>query len=347
MNGNDKGGKGFDPSRRRWLADGLRTLVGVALVAGLVGVQQRQARALPASAIRPPGAADDEALFQGACIRCGLCVRDCPYDTLRLAELGDEVALGTPYFVARDIPCEMCDDLPCVKACPTGALDPGLTRIEDSQMGLAVLIDQESCIAFQGLRCEVCFNICPVRGKAISLNKQHNARSGKHALFIPVVHSRDCTGCGKCEKACILDEAAIKVLPIALAKGMLGQHYRLGWEQKADAGGSLVTPDTPHQYNLPEGMRYEHGGRGLIYGEPAPGMPGPDLPESALPESALPGSATPAAPGSSLPPAGSLPPAAPLPPSASLPPVAPLPPEAAASPFPANPLETLNRGGGI
>ena len=295
-----------------------------------MGVQQRQARALPATSIRPPGAADDESLFQGACIRCGLCVRDCPYDTLRLAELGDEVALGTPYFVARDIPCEMCDDLPCVKACPTGALDPGLTRIEDSRMGLAVLIDQESCIAFQGLRCEVCFNICPVRGKAISLNKQHNARSGKHALFIPVVHSRDCTGCGKCEKACILDEAAIKVLPIALAKGMLGKHYRLGWEQKADAGGSLVTPDTPHQYNLPEGMRYEHGGRGLIYGEPAPGMPGPDLPESALP-----GSATPAAPGSSLPPTTSLPPAAPL------------PPEAAASPFPANPLETLNRGGGI
>ena len=347
MNGNDKGGKGFDAGRRRWLTDSLRTLAGVALVTGLVGVQQRQARALPATAIRPPGAADDEGLFQGACIRCGLCVRDCPYDTLRLAQLGDEVALGTPYFVARVIPCEMCDDLPCVKACPTGALDPGLTRIEDSRMGLAVLIDQESCIAFQGLRCEVCFNICPVRGKAISLNKQHNARSGKHALFIPVVHSRDCTGCGKCEKACILDEAAIKVLPIALAKGMLGKHYRLGWEQKADAGGSLVTPDTPHQYNLPEGMRYEHGGRGLIYGEPAPGMPGPDLPESALPESALPGSATPAAPGSSLPPAGSVPPAAHLPPSASLPPVAPLPPDAAASPYPANPLETLNRGGGI
>ena len=344
MNGNDKGGKGFDAGRRRWLTDGLRTLVGVALVAGLVGVHQRQARALPATAIRPPGAADDEGLFQGACIRCGLCVRDCPYDTLRLAELGDEVALGTPYFVARDIPCEMCDDLPCVKACPTGALDPGLTRIEDSRMGLAVLIDQESCIAFQGLRCEVCFNICPVRGKAISLNKQHNARSGKHALFIPVVHSRDCTGCGKCEKACILDEAAIKVLPIALAKGMLGQHYRLGWEQKADAGGSLVTPDTPHQYNLPEGMRYEHGGRGLIYGEPAPGMPGPDLPESALP-----GSATPAAPGSLLPPATSMPPATLSPPanfsSPSAP--APLPPNAAASPFPANPLETLNRGGGI
>jgi NAD-dependent dihydropyrimidine dehydrogenase PreA subunit len=188
------------------------------------------------------------------------------------SQLINKVTLDATDPLSKETDYKKCAvKLPCVKACPTGALDPELTRIEDSRMGLAVLIDQESCIAFQGLRCEVCFNICPVRGKAISLNKQHNARSGKHALFIPVVHSRDCTGCGKCEKACILDEAAIKVLPIALAKGLLGQHYRLGWEQKADAGGSLVTPDTPHQYNLPEGMRYEHGGRGLLPAEPGGG----------------------------------------------------------------------------
>jgi ferredoxin-type protein NapG len=196
-------------------------------------------------------------------------VRDCPYDTLKLAELGDDVALGTPYFVARDIPCEMCDDIPCVKACPTGALDPALTDIDKSRMGLAVVVDQEACIAFRGLRCEVCFNVCPIRNKAITLDYQHNRRSGKHALFIPVVHSDACTGCGKCEKACILEEAAIKVFPIALAKGLLGRHYRLGWEQKADAGEALVTPDAPHQYNLPEGMRYEHGGEGLIREEGA------------------------------------------------------------------------------
>ncbi|HPQ25441.1 MAG: ferredoxin-type protein NapG [Chromatiaceae bacterium] len=288
-------------ARRRFLTDSLRTAVGVGLVAVSLGVYQRQARALPAMAVRPPGAADEKA-FQAACIRCGLCVRDCPYDTLKLASLGDEVALGTPYFEARDIPCEMCDDIPCVKACPTGALDPALKEIEKARMGLAVVVDQEACIAFQGLRCEVCFNVCPVRGKAITLNYQHNDRSGKHALFIPVVHSKDCTGCGKCEKACILEEAAIKVFPIALAKGLLGRHYRLGWEQKADAGEALVTPDTPHQYNLPEGMSYEHGGRGLITGE------------------------------------------RPLPPT---PPSRPVAPEAPLPPFSSNPLDTLNRKGGL
>ncbi|MGB5744743.1 MAG: ferredoxin-type protein NapG [Sedimenticolaceae bacterium] len=295
MRKSDKGSGGLDAARRRFLGITLRSAVGVGLVAMTLGVYQRQARALPATAIRPPGAADETA-FQAACIRCGLCVRDCPYDTLKLAQLGDDVALGTPYFEARKIPCEMCDDIPCVKACPTGALDPALTEIDTARMGLAVVVDQEACIAFQGLRCEVCFNVCPIRGKAITLDYRHNDRSGRHALFIPIVHSRACTGCGKCEKACILEEAAIKVFPIALAKGLLGPHYRLGWEQKAEAGEALVTPDAPHQYNLPEGARYEHGGRGLIVGE----RPSP-------------------------------PPSAPEPP---------------ASPFSANPLDTLNRKGG-
>lgn len=254
---------GMDPARRRFLTTTLRTASGIGLFALTLGVYQRQAKALPATAIRPPGVIDEDH-FQGACIRCGLCVRDCPFDTLKLSQLGDDVALGTPYFEARDIPCEMCEDIPCIKACPTGALDPELTDIDKSRMGLAVVIDQEACIAFQGLRCEVCFNVCPIRGKAITLDYRHNERSGKHALFIPVVHSDACTGCGKCEKSCILEEAAIKVLPIHLAKGLLGRHYRLGWEEKKATGEALVSPDVPHEYNLPEGMRYEHDGEGLI-----------------------------------------------------------------------------------
>lgn len=253
-------------ARRKFLADIARTAGGVALFGLGLGLYSRQSLSLPAQALRPPGAlAENE--FLGACIRCGLCVRDCPYDTLKLSNIGEAVALGTPYFDARDVPCEMCEDIPCVKACPTGALNHQLEKIDDARMGLAVIVDQESCIAFQGLRCEVCFNICPVRGKAITLNMLHNDRTGKHALFIPIVHSDACTGCGKCEHACILDEAAIKILPMKLAKGELGKHYRLGWDEKQKAGGSLVTPDQEHQYNLPEGMRYEYEGEGLVVPE--------------------------------------------------------------------------------
>ena len=41
----------------------------------------------------------------------------------------------------------------------------------------------------------------------------------------------------------MLEEAAIKVLPMDLAKGMLGKHYRLGWEEKTKAGHSLAPKD--------------------------------------------------------------------------------------------------------
>ena len=254
--------------RREFLSGVVKTACGIGLVGLGLGLYSQRASSLPAWALRPPGAVPEDE-FDGACIRCGLCVRDCPYDMLHLARLGQSIPTGTPYFIAREAGCEMCEDIPCVAACPTNALDHALTDIADADMGLAVVVDQEACIAFQGLRCEVCFNICPIRGKAITLNLQHNERSGKHAMFIPVVHSADCTGCGKCEEACILEEAAIKVLPRHLAQGKLGEHYRLGWEQKQQAGGALVTPDTEHRYNLPEGMRYEHGGEGLMQ-DPSP-----------------------------------------------------------------------------
>ena len=257
-------------SRRRFLDNISRAAGGAVLFSMGLGMYSQQSKSLPSEAIRPPGAGS-ELDFQSACVRCGLCVRDCPYDTLKLATFSTKeagaIAIGTPYFNARTIPCEMCEDIPCVKACPSGALDPQLTNIDDSRMGLAVLVDQEACIAFQGLRCEVCFNVCPLRGKAISINRSHNERTGKHALFIPEVHSSDCTGCGKCEHACILEEAAIKVLPTRLAKGELGRHYRLGWEEKQKAGESLVTPDLKHEYTLPEGSSYDYEGRGLIQPE--------------------------------------------------------------------------------
>jgi ferredoxin-type protein NapG len=205
-----------------------------------------------------------------------MCVRDCPYDILHLAKPEEPMSTGTPYFVARQAPCEMCEDIPCVKACPTGALDHSLTDINKSKMGLAVLVDHETCLNFLGLRCDICYRVCPVIDKAITLDPQTNTRTGKHTLFVPVVHSDHCTGCGKCEKACPTEIAAIKVFPLYMAKGALSAHYRLGWVEKEKAGGSLVAPDVEHRYNMPEGMQYEHG-KGLS------AVPPPDAPASAEP----------------------------------------------------------------
>ncbi len=234
------------PDRRRFLASIAKTACGVALIGSGLGLYARQTSALPAYALRPPGAIPEHD-FLGACIRCGLCVRDCPYHTLDLARLGDGVATGTPYFTARKVPCEMCDDIPCVKACPTGALDHTLSEIDKARMGLAVIVDHENCLNYQGLRCDVCYRVCPAIDKAITLELMHNPRSDKHALFIPTVHSDHCTGCGKCEKSCVLEQSAIKVLPLTLAKGELGHHYRFGWQEQQKAGHTL----TPNIIELP------------------------------------------------------------------------------------------------
>ncbi|MBD5900821.1 ferredoxin-type protein NapG, partial [Salmonella enterica subsp. enterica serovar Enteritidis] len=144
------------------------------------------------------------------------------------------LSAGTPYFVARDIPCEMCEDIPCAKVCPSGALNKDIASIDDSRMGLAVLLDQENCLNFQGLRCDVCYRECPKIDEAITLELDRNMRTGKHARFLPTVHSDACTGCGKCEKVCVLEQPAIKVLPLSLAKGELGHHYRFGWLEGKD-----------------------------------------------------------------------------------------------------------------
>lgn len=228
-------------NRRRFLTDTARGAAGCALAGMGLAWLAHDAQALPATALRPPGALPEDD-FLAACIRCGLCVRDCPYDTLDLAQLGvDGAATGTPFFTARDVPCEMCDDIPCVAACPTGALDKGLTHIDDADMGVAVLIDEEHCLNALGLRCDVCYRVCPVIDKAITLEQSHNARSGHHAIFMPTVHADHCTGCGKCEKSCVLEgDAAIKVLPQRLARARAASHYRLGWEEREGIVDELI-----------------------------------------------------------------------------------------------------------
>lgn len=225
--------------RRRFFKEAAGSACGVGMMGLGISLINNKAEALPAVALRPPGALAEEE-FLGACVHCGQCVADCPYDTLSLSRFGSSVAAGTPFFIARNMPCEMCDDIPCAAACPTGALSKELTDIDDARMGVAVLVGQDTCLNTLGLRCDVCYRVCPVIDEAIRLDRQHDERSGAHAKFIPTVDPEHCTGCGKCESACVLPKASIRVLPRELALGQLGEHYRLGWEEKARHGRPLV-----------------------------------------------------------------------------------------------------------
>jgi len=193
--------------RRRLVGSAL----GLAALSGLGLARLRAERPLTPDprALRPPGALADERDFLAACVRCGLCVQACPYGTLRLADGAAPVAAGTPWFRAREVPCAMCADVPCQRACPTAALGRGPLRITDARIGLAALSTPAGCYSWIGAAaCNSCFKACPLRGRAITMKAGRTRGGGR---FTPTVDAAVCTGCGLCEKACIAERPAITV----------------------------------------------------------------------------------------------------------------------------------------
>jgi ferredoxin-type protein NapG len=148
--------------------------------------------------LRPPGALPEERFVQ-TCTRCRLCVEACPHEALALAGPQDGYPEGTPFLpnVAAK-PCHLCDDLPCVAACPEKAL---LTLpLEEVRMGVAE-VDPAICFAHQGQICDYCIDRCPFPEEAIAPDERGR----------PVVNPERCVGCGLCAYICVTTPGAIAV----------------------------------------------------------------------------------------------------------------------------------------
>lgn len=160
------------------------------------------------SLLRPPGA-QGESDFMARCIKCGKCIEACPYQALGPAGDDAGMAVGTPCIDARSQACRLCEDFPCVDVCPTDALRDVSAR-SDVRMGVAV-IDEEGCIAFQGMRCEVCYRACPLIDEAILIDYRMREGDAIHTLFAPVIDEDACVGCGLCVERCVVSEPTVPI----------------------------------------------------------------------------------------------------------------------------------------
>ena len=151
--------------------------------------------------LRPPGAISEKA-FLNACTRCEKCIHACPKDAIQRAPKKFGFLIhNTPYIDAMRTPCVMCTDLPCISACPDGALLP-VEELTDVSMGYAIL-DKKKCQAYGDTFCQQCVIDCPVPGAINQVNDQ------------PIFDKNICTGCGVCMRSCstVNIPVAIKIKP--------------------------------------------------------------------------------------------------------------------------------------
>lgn len=201
----------FWPQRRQMLAAGLAGAGAATLTfTGLTEVREEllPGNPMPAVLIRPPGALPEKAFLQ-RCIRCGLCMRACPSNTLQpLWFQAGVAALFSPKITPRRgacLPeCTMCGDV-----CPTGALRrlPLAEKIW-AKVGTAAIL-RRKCLAWEwGKECLVCDEVCPY--DAIELR-----RVPESSVPVPFVREEKCAGCGFCEFHCPVRAAsAIVVEPM-------------------------------------------------------------------------------------------------------------------------------------
>ncbi|MBZ7984733.1 ferredoxin-type protein NapG [Campylobacter sp. Cr9] len=206
--------------------------------------------------LRPPGV-KNEKHFLANCIRCAKCVKACPYHTLSLASANDVASNGTPKFVAKEIPCYLCDGLPCIKACPTDALDKSINKISLVNIGRAI-VDESSCVAHFGIQCDACYRACPFIDKALRLEYKRNERTQKHAMLVPKVDYDYCVGCGLCEKVCITKKPAIVILPTSFILGERNDNYVKGWVSGDDE--RLKNIDTSKKHDDKKAINYLNDG---------------------------------------------------------------------------------------
>ena len=154
---------------------------------------------------RPPGAIPDETDFLETCERCHACAAACPHDAIQQYGPVHGRREGTPFIDPTTAPCHWCEDMPCIEACPSEALnhDPDQSQAPDHPVPpiAKVTLNLDQCLNRQGILCDTCAFRCPSHIKAIRMIQR-----------MPVLDSDACTGCGMCLYHCEAEPSAFALI---------------------------------------------------------------------------------------------------------------------------------------
>ncbi|MEE8169408.1 MAG: 4Fe-4S dicluster domain-containing protein [Phycisphaerae bacterium] len=189
--------------RRRFFAAGFGRVL--APFANYVGRRMGMDAGAGLPLLRPPGALPEQAFLE-TCHRCGRCAEVCPADAIRLVADDAGNRPGTPFIDPAGSACVICDELACMKVCPSGAL-----RLVDRlhiRIG-AARVAESVCVRTSGDDCTICIDRCPLGDVAIRLQAD--------AVYVAIPLDNDdqlglgCVGCGVCEHECPTTPKAIVV----------------------------------------------------------------------------------------------------------------------------------------
>lgn len=184
------------PTDRRGL---LRNAFGKWVERAVHATEERMA---PRRYHRPPGAIPEMG-FLAACTRCGECIAVCPAHAILKVPVDGGFAAGTPAIAPGVQPCIVCADMPCVAACPTGALLAPSDGWRGVTLGRLELVP-ERCITFSGTVCGVCADACPIGPEALAMDA-----GGR-----PVIRIEGCVGCGQCVRSCVTAPSSLVLHPL-------------------------------------------------------------------------------------------------------------------------------------
>lgn len=164
-------------------------------------IEGRLEVALPVlrTSLRPPGAIGEKDFLE-TCFRCGNCVSVCPAEAILTVGPEEPDQAGTPKIDPDLAACVVCDELACMKSCPSGALR--LVAEADINMGLARWHPRR-CLRTAGDDCQICVEKCPLGERAIALDRNGNVQ----------INPDGCVGCGSCQFFCPTIPKAVTVEP--------------------------------------------------------------------------------------------------------------------------------------